>query len=289
MMMRGLKQLHRRSRKSRIPAPPRKPGAGNGFHAGFSILEPLIAILVVAILLSAIAPILAFSAATRLQARRVELATQAARGYIDLVEKDPRKRPPFISGFALAPSATGGNTFLSQLPPPDNLALNCPVSDAYCQQPVGLFCINYDNRPGCDAKSSRDMIIQALRTTTKATPTSTTVTFPMTDYPEDPYNPNVKSTADDDYAKGYRIAVRVYRAASFDGQNVNAFKDRAGAKNQSAVTRGVGNAKRQLVELTTEVYNTDSNSNPVPAISDLCKRLTPGTDLKNDLSKCISN
>jgi prepilin-type N-terminal cleavage/methylation domain-containing protein len=51
--------------------------------AGYTIIESLVAMIVVSVLMIAIAPVMAFSVATRVQARRVELATQAARTYID--------------------------------------------------------------------------------------------------------------------------------------------------------------------------------------------------------------
>ena len=50
---------------------------------GYTIIESLVAMIVVSVLMIAIAPVMAFSVATRVQARRVELATQAARAYID--------------------------------------------------------------------------------------------------------------------------------------------------------------------------------------------------------------
>lgn len=50
---------------------------------GYTIIESLVAMIVVSVLMIAIAPVMAFSVATRVQARRVELATQAARTYID--------------------------------------------------------------------------------------------------------------------------------------------------------------------------------------------------------------
>ncbi len=49
---------------------------------GYTIIESLVAMIVVSVLMIAIAPVMAFSVATRVQARRVELATQAARTYI---------------------------------------------------------------------------------------------------------------------------------------------------------------------------------------------------------------
>lgn len=52
-------------------------------QSGFSLLEALMAILVVSILMTAILPMIILSTATRVQSRRVDLATQAARGYID--------------------------------------------------------------------------------------------------------------------------------------------------------------------------------------------------------------
>jgi prepilin-type N-terminal cleavage/methylation domain-containing protein len=51
--------------------------------SGYTIIESLVAMIVVSVLMIAIAPVMAFSVATRVQARRVELATQAARAYID--------------------------------------------------------------------------------------------------------------------------------------------------------------------------------------------------------------
>jgi len=42
---------------------------------GFTIVESLMAIVVVAILMTAISPVIILSVATRVQARRVELAT----------------------------------------------------------------------------------------------------------------------------------------------------------------------------------------------------------------------
>jgi prepilin-type N-terminal cleavage/methylation domain-containing protein len=44
---------------------------------GYTIIESLVAMIVVSVLMIAIAPVMAFSVATRVQARRIELATQA--------------------------------------------------------------------------------------------------------------------------------------------------------------------------------------------------------------------
>ena len=52
-------------------------------ESGFTIIESLIALVVVAILMVAIAPVIVFSTATRVQSRRIELGTQAAKSYIE--------------------------------------------------------------------------------------------------------------------------------------------------------------------------------------------------------------
>lgn len=53
--------------------------------SGFSILESLVAVAVVSILIVAIAPMVALSTSARVNARRIDQATQAARSYVDAV------------------------------------------------------------------------------------------------------------------------------------------------------------------------------------------------------------
>ena len=65
-------------------------------NSGFTIIESLVAIIVVGILMTAIAPTIVLSVATRVQARRVEVATDAAQSYIDGVRSgtiEPPKLP----------------------------------------------------------------------------------------------------------------------------------------------------------------------------------------------------
>ena len=52
-------------------------------EAGFTIIESLVAILVVSALLTAIAPVIGISAANRVQAKRIEQAANASRAYLD--------------------------------------------------------------------------------------------------------------------------------------------------------------------------------------------------------------
>ena len=64
------------------------------FFAGFTIIESLVAVIVLGILMTAIAPTIVLSTATRVQSRRIELATLAARGYIDGVSSGNIPAPP---------------------------------------------------------------------------------------------------------------------------------------------------------------------------------------------------
>src|SRR6476469_2268895 len=64
---------------------------------GYTIIESLVAMIVVSVLMIAIAPVMAFSVATRVQARRIEMATQAAKTYIEALRSEALK--PGTNGF----------------------------------------------------------------------------------------------------------------------------------------------------------------------------------------------
>jgi type II secretory pathway pseudopilin PulG len=92
--------------------------------------------IVVSVLMIAIAPVMAFSVATRVQARRVELATQAARTYIDAlrtgaIKPDDDKRFPA----AAAPASVGD-----------------------------LYCVSLDENNVCDdSNGNTDFRVQGVR------------------------------------------------------------------------------------------------------------------------------
>ncbi len=72
----------------RLPSSPNSllPRGGKGTRGiatGFTLVEPLMALVVVSVLLVTTAPIVVLSVASRVRARQVELASQAARGYVD--------------------------------------------------------------------------------------------------------------------------------------------------------------------------------------------------------------
>lgn len=127
-------------------------------QSGFTIIECLIAIVVVTILMTAVAPVIAISVGTRVQSRRVELGTQAARSYIDGLR----------SGAIIPPNQTAATPFSSVVVPTNSGSLNCSTTTTtypYCQNTTtsSLYCIDRDGN-GCTSNSVTDMVIQAFRT-----------------------------------------------------------------------------------------------------------------------------
>ncbi|MEG5234424.1 hormogonium polysaccharide secretion pseudopilin HpsB [Microcoleus sp. AT9b-C3] len=88
---------------------------------GYTIIESLVAMIVVSVLMIAIAPVMAFSVATRVQARRTELATQAARTYIDALRTGAIK-PADVRGFPI-PVTNQNNNVAEATAPADSSKL----------------------------------------------------------------------------------------------------------------------------------------------------------------------
>lgn len=180
---------------------------------GYTLLEGLMAVVVVSVLLVAIGPVIAFSVGTRVQAKRVELATQAAKSYIDWVKTAPdateiKERSPKQT--ALTAPATG------------DLTGDCTSKDGYCTTDKKLYCVNLDETPGCQTKSPVDMVVQPI--ITKITDATT---------PE----------------KGYQMMVGVYRANSFS----SGITLKAATKSDSLTTNALGDRSLPLVVMKTEV------------------------------------
>lgn len=218
-------------------------------ESGFTIIECLVAIVVVSILMTAIAPVIVLSVGNRVQARRVELATQAAREYVNglvsgviepplhtvtLNEVDDRKN--FIAQRA---------TFASAYPPAVVGGLSCPTNtggNSYCTNTFtsSLYCVDFD-RNGCSTESIQDMVVQAFRSAT----------------------PDLK---DADH-KSYLLGVRVYRADAFSDNEPLLKSDLDTKRTQAAFTSGIGNLKAPLVEMTTEIVTNKAT------FQDFCDRL----------------
>ncbi len=217
-------------------------------QSGFTIIESLVAVIVVAILLTAIAPVIVLSVATRVQARRIELATDAAKSYMDGVRSGTITPPP-------SPITGTTDTFaVADYGVPATGSLTCNTTDSsypYCTSPAtNLYCVDGDG-DGCTTNSSRDFIIQAFRYN-KFTTTSGGVTTNIVDP-----------------TKGYQLGVRVYRADGFSSDG-GVLKNASNAPKQMTFTGGGGDRKTPLVEITTEITKGVT-------FSDFCDRLQPSS------------
>jgi type II secretory pathway pseudopilin PulG len=216
-------------------------------ESGYTILEGLMAILVVSALITMVGPVIAFSAGTRVQARRVELATQAAKTYMNAIRANPYNKnstiPELVDGITniAVPPETVAN-----FGAPVGVDLDCPNTNAYCTAPAGLYCIDFDNlpadnlpanQPGCSNKSLSDMIIQPIRLQGAVDPL----------------------TNKDDPNKGYKLAIRVYRANSFTPGIGNNLQKTTPSTN---VTNALGNRNAPLVTMSSDIPSqTDRFSN----------------------------
>ena len=111
--------------------------------SGYTIIESLVAMIVVSVLMIAIAPVMAFSVATRVQARRMELATQAARTYIDALRTG-----------AIRPNDPTSPKGFPTYDPSSNPAAPGSLAD--------LYCYNLDETLDC-AGSKKDFYVQGIR------------------------------------------------------------------------------------------------------------------------------
>ena len=108
-------------------------------EGGYTIIESLVAMIVVSVLMIAIAPVMAYSVATRVQAKRIEMATQAAKTYIDAL-KPPST--PLPNGFPKQYATID----LEKTPAPTDMK--------------ELYCIDKDGDQECTADSNQDFVVQ---------------------------------------------------------------------------------------------------------------------------------
>ena len=203
--------------------------------AGFTIMESLIAMVVVSSLMLAISPVLILSASTRVQSRRVELSAQIARLFIDGVR----------SGRITAEDITPVNINIDQNALSSRNITNS--TDGYLissasmpapTSPAGLYCVQSDGtiQPPENNCENRLFFIQARRTSINGS------------------DPN----------DGYRLAVRVYRRDIDFMKPVLANTNTT--KNTQAVV-GSGNKQAPLVEIIADIANNNTS------FTDLCNRL----------------
>ena len=219
-------------------------------ESGYTLLEGLMAVIVVSVVLVGIGPVVAFSVGTRVQAKRVELATQAGRTYIDGVKSgsipiDINSGATKIESVIYSQTNDKPEKFTVTVTAPKIGSFTCEPTSAnpYCT--VGgktLYCVDFDGDNQCSSSSVVDMMVQPFR--------------------------SALSTADD-FRKSYLLGIRVYRANSFAdevGQQYNTSQLDTTLP-ATTVTNALGDRRKPLVKMTTEVVPSTSNFN------DLQKRL----------------
>jgi type II secretory pathway pseudopilin PulG len=189
-------------------------------NSGFTILEALVGMVVASILLAAIAPVLVMSTAIRMQARRVEMASQTARTFIDGVRIGSINKPTIVSqltstqdaprNLAITPDDYLINT--SEMPPPSS------PSELYCANQYGII-----HNTDC---TNNMFYIQAGRI--------------------------VQTTEKND---GYRLAIRVYRADIDFSQTIKINTGATSKQTASSITDGLGDKQAPLIEMTTDIGN----------------------------------
>ncbi|MEH2467102.1 hormogonium polysaccharide secretion pseudopilin HpsB [Nostoc sp.] len=228
-------------------------------ESGFTIIESLVALLVVAILLTAIAPVIVLATATRVQSRRVELSTQAAKTFIDGIRTGAITAPSTVITLAAptsaaprrisdvaavaAVAATGTTPATPAIPAvtgrPQDYLINT-TNMAAPTSATGLYCFNKNgqlNPPDC---TSDLFYIQAGRI--------------------------VQSTGVND---GYRLGIRVYRADADFPLTASTVDTK---NTQTPFTGGLGSRKAPLIEMTTDIGNRTTT------FQALCQRLGTATN-----------
>ncbi|MGK7919263.1 MAG: hypothetical protein AB4080_04565 [Trichodesmium sp.] len=167
-------------------------------EAGYTIIESLVAMIMVATLMAAVAPVIALSVGMRVQARRMELAAQAARSYIDAV------RLGETNGGLPAPEVTDDQEI-----PASALEECFPTNNdgtlQYCSTitPLGdFYCVDNDGDDKCTPNSVTDMMVYGG--------------IDLSGIPNQNHRNQIENGDSDTRSKlGYPLQVRVYSAATF--------------------------------------------------------------------------
>lgn len=208
-------------------------------ESGYTILEGIMAILMVTVMLTLVGPVIAFSVGTRVQAKRIELASQAAKTYVDSLRAG--SLPPPVDN-----NLTDASAFKDRLPlnsgQADGGNLDCDSPSnipGFCNNTKTLYCVSFDGNNTCtgDTDTDRlvDMIVQAQ------------ACYPLDDAGKSP---------EEAKGVGYHLLVRVYRANAF-GKLTDGFK---AGKSDSSVTNALGNPALPLTTFTTYIVPSADNA-----------------------------
>jgi prepilin-type N-terminal cleavage/methylation domain-containing protein len=225
--------------------------------SGFTIVESLMGIVVIAILLAATAPVLIMSTSIRVQSRRIEQATQAASTFINGTKTGSIKAPGeynaankivLTAATASAPRTLAENLIdLTKMPVPTKKNDN----DLYLFKKDGVVCHNSETGCTLDGTNAFDeFYIQARQLT---------VTGSQND--------------------GYRLAIRVYRSdVDFSKPLLASIGDVKTV--ESPIVQGIGNRQAPSVERTIEIANR------ITSFEALCSRLGIAKDSADNDQDC---
>ncbi len=200
-----------------------QPKKSPSSQSGFTIIESLVAIVVAGILLAAIAPVIVLSTATRIQSRRIELATRTAKSYIDGVKSGAIPAPTIQK--TLTPNSTtlDGYLFNTTLVP-----VPTDISTLYCVDSKS------GNKTDCDATQPNQFAIQAFS--------------------------SAFTTSNITNGDGYHLGLRVYRSDAFKDSIplIASSSTTTDIQTQQTFTGGAGNRKAPLIEISTDINTASS-------------------------------
>ncbi|MTJ12950.1 type II secretion system protein [Anabaena sp. UHCC 0187] len=214
--------------------------------SGFTIIESLISMVVVAILLASTAPVLVMSTAIRVQAKRIEKSAQVANSFIDGVRGGSIPAPENIISLTAVTSTAARNQAdnlftVTTMPVPSASSTSNAKKDFYLAKRDGTICLL--GTTGCTRDTSNpldEFYIQAAQIRVVGTLTTT----------------------------GYRLGMRVYRADIDLSKTVEASAtDTSKQAIDSSVTSGLGNKQKPMIERSVDIAGSATT------FQSLCSRL----------------
>jgi prepilin-type N-terminal cleavage/methylation domain-containing protein len=231
--------------KKILSVPTKKVSAQVSSQSGFSLVESLVAVVVVSVLLTGIAPFLALTFGQRVQARRIDQATQAARTYIEGVR----------SGTIPVPNDPANNATAAQF---GTSNLNVAVLTALPDQTLSPSTLISTDGTAFSTSNPQHLVIQAIRSA--CIPVAPAITCDNT------IGANVRQ-------QGYRLSVRVYRADAFNSAGVPVSPLQlpfisGGSVLQSPSTATLGSRSRPLVVMQSDIIASGVNGSVGTSFTD---------------------
>lgn len=229
--------------------------------SGFTIVESLLGIVVVAILLAGISPVLVMSTGTRVQSRRIEKAAQITNTFIDGLkaglipipgEANAANRISIAAATAGQPRQLQDNLVTTgTMPVPTN------ATNLYLVKADGSICHPNDPAPAappCTSESPfEEFYVQARQIMVQGN----------------------EGTAQE----GYRLVMRVYRGDVDFTRPLLASNDTQ-SNTASGVTEGLRTRQAPLIERAADIGNINTT------FLDLCQRLGIARDADNNTQDC---